>query len=188
MDWKRIFLRSAGLGVGFALTLAVILGIVVWYDSRPKPPKPWDNRTIQAVFDRTIPEHAIGKVGLRYSLKNSGNEDFRIENKESIQISIRIGDDDELTPFNRVVSLETPVFIPAGRKSMVFLYLQTGETWTNFKHVLPAQATDEDEKEYEKAVLDYLGGTRITGFAVFDESHRMEIDFPAGWQGTGAKK
>jgi hypothetical protein len=58
MDWKRILLRAAGFGAGFALSLALILGVALWYESRPKPPKPWDAKTIRAEYD-----HVTGERG-----------------------------------------------------------------------------------------------------------------------------
>jgi hypothetical protein len=177
MDWKRIFLRAAGFGAGFALSLAIILGVALWYQSRPKPPKPWDTKTIQAEYDKTT-DQQTSDIGFRYFLKNNGLEDYRISDADLVQVSIKMGKG-ELTPFNRVVSIETPIFIPAGQKTMVFIKMKTG---TRFQHQLPEHPTDADEEQYRKAVLDYLNGTQIAGFVLFDEVQRIEVDFPSGWK------
>jgi hypothetical protein len=177
MDWKRIFLRSAGFGAGFALCLAIILGVTLWYQSRPRPPKPWDTKTMQAEYDRTTDQKTTD-IGFRYLLKNNGLEDYRISDAASVQIAIKMGKG-VLTPFNRVVSIETPIFIPAGQKTMVFIKLITG---TRFQHQLPEHPTAVDEEQYRKFVFDYLNASQITGFVLFDELQKIEIDFPSGWK------
>jgi len=178
MDWKRIFLRAAGFGAGFALSLAIILGLTLWYHSRPKPPKPWDTKTIQAEYEGTTEEHTTD-IGFRYVLQNNGAEDYRISDADSVQVALKFGNDGELTPFNRLVSFETPVFIPSGHKTLVFLNMKTG---THFQHQLPESATDAEKEQYRKAVLDYLNGSKLSGFVLFDEVQKVEIDFPSGWK------
>lgn len=178
MDWKRIFLRAAGFGAGFALSFAVISGSFLWYQSRPKPPKPWDTKTIQAEYDGTTEEQTTD-IGFRYALKNNGNIDYRID-RDAVQLSI-VGKNGELTPFNRIVSIDTPIFVPVGHKAMVFIRMKTG---TRFQHSLPEHATDSEVDQYRQAVLDYLDATHILGFTLFDEVNRIEIDFPSGWTKT----
>jgi hypothetical protein len=185
MDWKRIFPRAAGFGAGFALSLTAILGVAWWYTSRPKPTKPWDTKTIQAEYDGTTEERTTD-IGFRYALKNNGSDDYHIGNGDSVQLSIRVGKDGELMPFNRLVSIETiPVFVPSGHKTIVFLKMKTP---TRFQHSIPEHPTGAEEEQYRKAVLDYLNSTRIVGFVLFDELHRIEIDFPNGWTKTTAPK
>jgi hypothetical protein len=88
--------------------------VTIWYQSRPKPPKPWDIKTIQAEYDRTTDQKTTD-IEFRYFLKNNGLEDYRTSDAALVQLAIRMGKG-ELTPFNRVVSIETPIFIPAGQK------------------------------------------------------------------------
>jgi hypothetical protein len=184
MDWKRTLLRAAGFGAGFAVTLAVIGGTALRYESRPKLPKAWDEKTIQAEYDGTTEEHT-SDIGFRYVLKNNGTEDYRISEADSVQLALKVGNDGELTPFNRLISIETPIFIPAGHKALVLLNMKTG---TRFQHQLPESATDAEEEQYRKAVLDYLNGSTLSGFALFDEAHRIEITFPSGWKKSETKK
>jgi hypothetical protein len=183
MDWKPILLRAAGVGAGFAVTLAAIAGATLWYGSRLKPPKPWDQKTIEADYQGTT-EEQTSDIGFEYVLKNSGTEDYRISVGDSVQLALRVGNDGELTPFNRLVSIETPIFVPAGHKTMVFLKMKTG---TRFQHQLPESPTDTEKEQYRKAVLDYLNGSKLSGFALFDEGHRIEITFPSGWKNSQPK-
>jgi hypothetical protein len=48
--WKKVIIVSTSAGAGFALTLAVIVGSVLWYGSHPRPPKPWNTRAIRAKY------------------------------------------------------------------------------------------------------------------------------------------
>jgi hypothetical protein len=176
MDWKRIFLRAAGVGVGFALCLAIVVSVVLWRVSRPQPPKPWDTKTIEAEYDGTVDQHT-SDIEFRYALKNTGTEDYRISDSSSVQLAMRMKKDGELTPFNKIVRIDTPIFVPAGHKTMVFLTMKTGE---HFQHQLPEHPTDAEREQYRKAVLDYLSDSKLGGFALFDEMHRIEIDFPTG--------
>jgi hypothetical protein len=183
-SWQRILFRSAGLGAGFGLTLCIVGGVLIWYNERPRPPKPWDTRTIEAEYDRTT-EEQTSEIGFRYALKNNGAEDYRISDSNSIQLSIRMGNDGELTPFNHLVRIGTPIFVPTGHRTMVFIKMETGK---EFQHPLPENATDTEKEQYRKAVLDYLNGTRVVGFALFDEVRRIEIDFPSGWKKPQSQK
>jgi hypothetical protein len=45
-NWKRILLRSAGCGGGFAVVLSAILGTALWWSGRPAKPKPWNTQAI----------------------------------------------------------------------------------------------------------------------------------------------
>ncbi len=186
-NWKRIFLRAAGVGAGLGLGLAAILGVALWYGSRPKPPKPWDTKTIQAGYDDAgdgATERNTSDIGLWYFLKNNGLEDYRIGDSDSVQLSVT-SNDGALAPFNRFASIETPIFVPAGHKTSVFMKLKTvGQ----FQNRLPQHPTDAQEEQYRKDALDYLNGTQITGFALFDEAHRIEIDFPSGWKKPESQK
>jgi hypothetical protein len=186
-SWKRILLRSAGFGAGFALTLCIVVGVLIWYIDRPRPPepsKPWDTRTIQAEYDGTTEEHT-SDIGFRYVLKNNGTEDYRISDSNSVQISFRVGNDGKLAFSNKIMSIETPVFIPAGQKAIVLLTMRTG---TRFQHQLPEHATDAEREQYRKEVVDYLNGTLLVGFALFDEVPRIEIEFPSGWKKAQSQK
>jgi hypothetical protein len=183
-SWKRVFLQSAGFGAGFALTLCIAAGVWVWYSGTPRPPKPWSAKTIQAEYLGTVEEHTSG-IGFRYALENNGTEDYRISDNDSIQLSIQIGNDSELLPFVRLVSMDTPVFVPAGHKTIVFLKMKTG---TKFQQELAEHPTEDEKQQYRKAVLDFLNGSQIAGFALFDEVRRIEIDFPAGWKKPQSQK
>jgi hypothetical protein len=184
-SWKKILLRSAGFGAGFALTLCIVVGVWAWYNARPKPPKPWNTKTIQAEYLGTSDEENTSGVGFRYALKNNGKEDYRISDSDSVQLSINVGNDSELLPFVRLVSIDTPIFVPAGHKTVVFLKMKTG---TKFQQQLPEHPTDDEKERYRKAVLDFLNSTQIVGFALFDEVRRIEIDFPNGWKKPQSQK
>jgi hypothetical protein len=49
--WKRFLLIGAGLGCGFAVAGAAIIGSWLWYSSFPHAPKPWNKKAIVATYD-----------------------------------------------------------------------------------------------------------------------------------------
>jgi hypothetical protein len=136
-------IASASAGAGFALILAVIVGGVLWYGSRPRHPKPWDEGAIRARYTdaitedvhcitlksepaRTACEDADGEVLLTYELENTTDYDYRIGDQSSIEIMEL--DEKVLRPTLLRVDpgrgtsywrLETPVFVPSHRKVAV---------------------------------------------------------------------
>lgn len=48
MEWKKPLLIGLGWGVGTAVGLAAALAVFLWYQSRPKPTKPWNTSSIKA--------------------------------------------------------------------------------------------------------------------------------------------
>ena len=65
--WKRWLFRSAGFGAGFALALVFLAGGWFWYSSRPKPPKPWDTKAIQAEYDYVSSEGKDNDIVFYYT-------------------------------------------------------------------------------------------------------------------------
>src|SRR6267378_3723896 len=45
-EWKRPLLIGVGWGLGTAVGLALVVGGFLWYQSRPKPPKPWNTAAL----------------------------------------------------------------------------------------------------------------------------------------------
>jgi len=50
-SWKKFLLIGAGFGAGFAVLAGILVGGVIWYDSRPQKPKPWNATAILATFE-----------------------------------------------------------------------------------------------------------------------------------------
>jgi hypothetical protein len=48
-NWKRIVLKAAGFGGGFAVVAAIILGVVASWSGRPAKPKPMNTHAVTAM-------------------------------------------------------------------------------------------------------------------------------------------
>ena len=84
--WKSLALRSAFFGAGFALILILIIGGYIWYQSIPKPPKPWDNNAIVASYDYVDTTGENNIVVFYYILENKTDYDYSITDKTNIFI------------------------------------------------------------------------------------------------------
>lgn len=75
--WKRILIRSFGLGMGFALTLAILIGVVSWREHRPKQ---WSSKAVTAKIGE-LSFHQRGDdlhCDFEYALTNNTGEDYRL--------------------------------------------------------------------------------------------------------------
>src|SRR5438552_15760506 len=112
--WKKILLRSAGFGAGFALMLSVIAGVWVWYSDRPKPPKPWDSRAITAEYDYVTPEDEKNYLTFYYALQNNTDIDYRISGEAGVEITGKLKRENSFGQFGQnFVMVGYPIFIPA---------------------------------------------------------------------------
>jgi hypothetical protein len=72
-EWKRQLLIGIGWGLGTALGVVLLLGGFFWYQSRPKPPKPWNSTAIKAYYNGAGVEGETSLVFIAYSLENTTN-------------------------------------------------------------------------------------------------------------------
>jgi hypothetical protein len=180
--WKKILLRSAGFGAGFALTLCLIVGVWVWYQGRPQPPVPWNKQAVIAEYDRVDTRGTDNHIVFLYTLQNNTDEDFRVDAQYEASLSEKLQKQKEFAQFSQdFYTLEYPVFVPA--KSRVQLAIDS-------KHVYPSQiktdATAENRKEYRDTLAHYVTDKypNLDGFVLFATLRRFEIDFPTGWEKT----
>src|SRR5258706_2547068 len=80
-NWKRIMLRAAGFGGGFAVIVVVTLGIVLWWSERPTKPRPWDTQAITPAGKNELEVQTKGEVfhlQPKCNLRNNTDRDYRI--------------------------------------------------------------------------------------------------------------
>ncbi|SRR5260221_2277886 len=173
LNWKRLFIKTAGFGAGAALVLAVVAGVGIWYMNRPKPPKPWDTKAITATFNKL----EFGNIGkeqaagiFSYILENDTEYDYRLpDNLITMQ---HLSGSNTLDKFNLMV--EEKIFIPSHQRASVTLVA----LFNSKDDITPADLNDE-KKLAEFATRRIKS---IDHLVLFDESNRYEIDLPSGWQ------
>ncbi len=93
-DWKRSLLVGVAWGVGTAMGLAMLVGGYIWYSSRPSPPvppKPWNSSAIRAEYDTAYTEGDENNVVIYYTLENTTDFDYRIEDGQNVMMSSKAG-------------------------------------------------------------------------------------------------
>jgi hypothetical protein len=173
-----VFLRSAGWGAGFALTLSVVVGIFVWYSGRPKTEKPWNSDAIKATWT----DLGVGvqedkcDFKFRYSLENRTDRDYTVPS--TAKVMMRLARD---MSYKDAPDMTWDAgFIPAHQKLNIEIRVPFSYSDYNFSK---AEADDV-------AILSRFADRRLSqldGFALFDSANRFRIDFPNGWPEAGKR-
>jgi hypothetical protein len=93
--WKKLLLRSAGFGAGFAISVAVIGGLLLWWSNRPKQ---WSSTAITAKQT----EIGIQQDGeelhfrFRYALTNKTSMDYALPSPISGALMRRLPEDSSI--------------------------------------------------------------------------------------------
>ena len=165
-----------------AVGLVLLVGGFLWYQSRPKPrkpPKPWNTAAIKADFDRVDSEGKQNSLVFYYTLENTADFDYRVEDGHGILMSAKLLQQKNLSPFGEEEKVDYPIFVPA-KKRVQFL--------VHIGYSCPDRAKEnanlEERKRHRKAVENYVMDEmgNLDGFGLLDETNRYEIIFPAGWK------
>ncbi len=173
-----------GIGWGFATAvgLALLVGGFLWYQSRPKSPKPpkaWDTAAIKADYDSTNTEGDKNTVVFYYTLENTTDFDYRIEDAQSVLMSATLMKQKNFSPFGENERIDYPIFVPAKKRVRFRIHLG---------YPCPVKEKEnadlEERRKHRKAVEKYVADelTNLDGFDFLDEANRYEIVFPAGWK------
>jgi len=83
VEWKRPLLIGVGWGLGTAVGLALLVGGFLWYQSRPKPPNPWNTKAIEAHYSNTQffegEKGSTLRAGFVFDLRNNTAADYTLE-------------------------------------------------------------------------------------------------------------
>ena len=175
-NWKKILLRAAGFGGGFAIVGAIIIGIVLWWSGRPVKPKPWNKTALKASYSHI---EATGDKNFEfwYVVKNDTDNDYTFDDSDLLHTEAK-ADDGSLHSCKDCVELQQPVFIPAHESASVAIVLKY-----KYPDAKP-DLTDDERKKQRTEEEAYLAKEmpRLNGFSVHDERNRYEIEFPSDWK------
>src|SRR5215510_6062163 len=147
-NWKSPLVISAGLGAGVGLMVALIVGGVIWYTSRPKP---WNATAIRASFSQEAysvdaDSNVIGTY-LDYIVNNTTPTDYTISGTDTFMIV----EPDAMHPSaSGKYKIAEPCFVPAGHK---------------------VKCSVSVDPEFDTSFA-------IEGFVIFDKAYRYKIVFP----------
>ena len=96
---------SLSFGIGFALTISIVLGGFLWYQNKPKTPKPWDTSAITATYEYISTEGDDNTFVFHYILQNNTDFDYRISNLSDVVTMVKLKKQDSLSGFTNNESL-----------------------------------------------------------------------------------
>ena len=179
--WKKIgvvVLVACAFTLGAAL---LVIGVAPKApNSAPSSPapvqaaSPWNSRAIEGTpvgirVQEIDPTHAA--VVFSYDLQNTTDTDYRLAKGPNIVIMSRLASSGTLSG-DEPIALDSAAFVPARNRTRVALEVTHAFNW-------PGQRTAYAERTFDQLVMGDVG--QITGFVLFDQANRYEIDFPAAW-------
>lgn len=170
-SWKKIVLISAAVGAGFAIMGTLIVGVFLWYSSRPKAPTPWDTNKITATFDYIDTEGEKHNLVFYYVLDNHTDFDYRIPDDTGISLTGKLEQQKALSSFGKYEEIDYPVFVPARQRVRFGIRIPYP-----YPENPASPSTKADRAAY---IRDKM--SNLTGFVLFDQMNRTRIDFPKGW-------
>ncbi|MGH9428486.1 MAG: hypothetical protein ACRD2L_19540, partial [Terriglobia bacterium] len=88
--WKTIVLKFVAFGAGAAVTLSAMAGVFVWYSSRPKPEKPWNQSAIKATSTNLVFAVEDDRLlyDFSYTVENRTNRDYRVPGDAKLMVRL----------------------------------------------------------------------------------------------------
>lgn len=168
--WKKVLLKAAGFGAGFAIAAALIIGLGVWWNERPAKQKPMNNRAITATYAGLAIQtrEEVFQFDLTYGLRNNTDRDYKLPSLGWLMI---------VNPENKGldtidgVKWDSNVIIPSGQTVNVKFEIPYKLSEYNSKSA--DLSTLKKEIEFAQRRMKEMGGFRF-----FDDSERYEIDMP----------
>jgi hypothetical protein len=168
--WKRLLIRSAGLGAGFALTLVVSLGTWSWYSHRPKPDLAWDTSAVKATATDIYTQEGDKFVAMfRYKLSNTTNKDYLMPaaGMRSVMLNLPSG---RGYSASEAVTIDDAVFIPAHNSVNITVRVS---------YDYDGSYSFSQREDLKKATAFFTKRLKEQdGFAVFDRVNHYKIELP----------
>jgi hypothetical protein len=178
-NWKKILLRAAGFGVGFAIIAVLALGVLMWQGNRAQKPKPWDPKAITATYDYVGVEGERNAALFVYILDNSTDMDYHVTDGTNIHLAGTLADTKALS-FEGPdwLKIDYPIYIPAHSRIRFSIHVPM-----YFLESPVENASDDAKYDYYTRLDQFIvaGAGNLDGFVLLDDSTRYKITFPNGW-------
>jgi hypothetical protein len=178
-NWKRLAIRAAGFGAGFAVFASIILGAALWWSSRPPKQKPWNDTAVVASYESVDTEGDANTFRFTYTLENKTDTDYRVENDSRVHLAAFLKRSQSLSFSNSEnLHADYPIYIPA--KSRVRFQVHLGYPYP----IKPDySASDDEQHDFNTKVAQYVTKElgNVDGFTLLDDDSRYKIVMPNGW-------
>jgi hypothetical protein len=178
-NWKKIAIRAAAFGAGFAVVAVVIVGGAVWWSNRPVKPKSWNKSAITATYDTLDTEGDANTFEFVYTLENNTDYDYRAADEGEIHLAANLKKFHSLS-FDQGKMLKTdyPIYIPA--RSRVRFKIHVAYPYP-IKQDL--KAPNDEQHDYGTRLAQFADKDfgNLNGFALLDDKARYQVDMPNGW-------
>jgi len=179
--WKSIAVTSFYIvcfysGLAFVLAATLVGAYFYRQESRPTLPAPWNTSALVATASPTYASNDGKSLELSYTVKNNTVLNYSQDDEAAKKLRLMIKNQDgELSPpfeNKELKLLSTPIFIPAGQTGALSLSIEDSD--------LPTPKDREVKADYDERVRTYLETeyTRFTGFALYDDVNRYQINLP----------
>jgi hypothetical protein len=176
VGWKRLFIKAAGFGAGFAIFVCAIVGFALWESSRPKP---WNHALITAEYDGTQTIGDKNHIQFFWVLVNHSNRDYRIDDDSQLLYEATLEHEKALSALPKgTLTLHFPVFVPANGRAWLGVELDYA-----YPEHMQENATLDERKAFNQKVENFFSSKagNIQGFELLDEERRIAIDLPGKW-------
>jgi hypothetical protein len=171
--WKKIGV----LGL-VACAVLLVLMLAAGKSTRSSPPAkqapPWNSQAIESIpagirVQEIDPTHAT--VVFLYDLDNKTDTDYHLAKGPNVVVMSRLKSGGTLSA-DEPITLDSAAFVPARNRTRIALEVSHPFNW-------PGQKTTYAERQFDQLVTGDVSAA--TGFVLFDQTNRYEIDFPAAW-------
>ena len=150
--WKKLAIRAAGFGAGFALISALLIGATLWWSSRPVKPKPWNTKAITAEFSDIFAEGEKNTLVFVFTLQNNTEKDIQIADDTSIHLGALLQRSNAFSfDIGDVLKTDYPIYIPA--KSRVRFKIHVNSPYSINEDM---GASDDVRHDWETTVCKYV--------------------------------
>jgi len=169
------------LGISGAIVFAALLAATLasgrfsgWFSSAASK-NTWNSRAIQSTFAGVqVREIDPSKAALVffYDLDNKTDTDYQVTQGSNLVIMSRLKSDGSLSAEEPIV-LASAAFVPARNRTRIAVEITHPFVWPQ----------DTDSASAEK-FRGFLQGetTNVSGFVLFDQPSRYQIELPGGWK------
>lgn len=156
---------------------ALVLGAVIWYRSRPKPPVPPQRWNATALIAQEPPQFDSfsleNKKLIRFSfmVENTTSDDYELP--LTVKLMVRYKDGSLGGPITQPSWMVWhPAFIPAKQRGHLLVLHDHGE--------VPDKSARESEKEYHERFRGFLEEriNYVNGFVLYDDINHFQINLP----------